>query len=107
MKVEQMTYEYSAAKIEKLFNHELEHIDRLYNLIEPDADSVSRTNWIIKMETCVDEFTAAARTVIEIYIELSNGDCEDWRDLHKLVWELREKLDTRVEHLKEIIDRPF
>lgn len=102
-----MTYEYSAAKIEKLFNHELEHIDRLYNLIEPDADAVSRTNWFTMMETCVDTFTAAARTVIEIYIELSMGDCEDWRELHKLEWELREKLNITVEHLKEIIDRPF
>lgn len=102
-----MTYEYAAAKIEKIFNHELEHIDRIYNLIEPDADAVSRTNWIRLMETCVDEYTAAARTVIEIYIELSNGECEDWRELHKLEWEFQEKLNITVEHLKEIIDRPF
>lgn len=102
-----MTYDYAAKKIENIFNHELEHIDRIHNLIEPEPDAVSRTNWIRLMETCVDEYTAAARTVIEIYIELSNGECEDWRELHKLEWELQERLRITVEHLKEIIDRPF
>lgn len=102
-----MTYEYAAKKIESIFNHELEHIDSIHNLIEPDPDAVSRTNWIRLMETCVNEFTAAARTVIEIYIELSMGECENWRDLHRLEWELRERLATTVEHMKEIIDRPF
>lgn len=102
-----MTYDYAAKKIENIFNHELEHIDRIHNLIEPDPDAVSRTNWIRLMETCVNEYTAAARTVIEIYIELSMGECENWRELHKLEWELQEKLKTTVEHMKEIIDRPF
>lgn len=102
-----MTYEYAAQKIENIFNHELEHIDRIRGLMEPDPDSVSWTNWIRLMETCVDEFTAAARTVIEIYIELSMGECENWRDLHRLEWELQEKLKTTVEHMKEIIDKPF
>lgn len=97
-----MTYEYAAKKIENIFNHELEHVDRIQKRIEPD-----RTNWIMLMETCIDEYTAAARTVIEIYIELSMGECEDWRELHKLEWELRERLKTTVEHMKEIIDRPF
>lgn len=102
-----MTYEYAAKKIENIFNHELEHVDRIQKLIEPDPDAVSRTNWIRLMENCVDAFTAAARTVIEIYIELSEGECEDWRELHKLEWELQERLKTTVEHIKEILDRPF
>lgn len=102
-----MTYEYAAKKIESIFNHELEHVDRIQKLIEPDPDWVDRTNLIRLMETCIDEYTAAARTVIEIYIELSMGDCENLRDLHKLEWELQEKLKTTVEHMKEIIDRPF
>lgn len=102
-----MTYEYAAKKIESIFNHELEHVDRIQKLIEPNPDWVDRTNWIRLMETCIDEYTAAARTVIEIYIELSMGECEDWRDLHKLEWELQERLKTTVEHMKEIIDRPF
>ena len=102
-----MTYEYAAQKIENIFNHELEHIDRIQKLIEPDPDSVSRTNWIRLMETCVDDYTAAARTVIEIYIELSMGECKNWRDLHRLEWELQERLKTTVEHMKEIIDKPF
>lgn len=102
-----MTYEYAAKKIENIFNQELEHIDRIHNMIEPDPDWVSKTSWIRLMETVVNEFTAAARTVIEIYIELSNGERENWRDLHKLEWELQERLNTTVEHMKEIIDRPF
>lgn len=102
-----MTYEYAAKKIENIFNHELEHVNRMQKLIEPDPDWVSRTNWIRLLETTIDEFTAAARTVIEIYIELSEGECENWRDLHKLEWELQERLKTTVEHMKEIIDRPF
>ena len=102
-----MTYDYAATKIINIFNHELEHIDRIRGLVEPDPDWSDRSAWIRLMETAVDEFTAAARTVIEIYIELSNGECEDWRDLHTLEWELREKLNTTVEHMKEIIDRPF
>ena len=102
-----MTYDYAAKKIENIFNHELEHVDRIQKLIEPDPDWVDRTNCIRLMETCIDEFTAAARTVIEIYIELSIGECEDWRELHKLEWELQERLKTTVEHMKEIIDKPF
>ena len=102
-----MTYEYAANKIESIFNHELEHVDRIQKLIEQDPDWMSRTNWIRLMETCIDTYTAAAQTVIEIYIELSNGECENWRDLHKLEWELQERLKTTVEHMKEIIDRPF
>ena len=102
-----MTYDYAAKKIENIFNHELEHVDRIQKLIEPDPDWVDRTNWIRLMETCIDEYTAAARTVIEIYIELSEGECENWRDLHKLEWELQERLKTTVEHMKEIIDKPF
>ena len=102
-----MTYEYAAKKIESIFNHELEHIDRIHNLMEPDPDWVDRSGWIRLMETAVDEFTAAARTVIEIYIELSMGECENWRELHTLEWELQERLKTTVEHMKEIIDRPF
>ena len=102
-----MTYEYAAKKIESIFNHELEHVDRIQKLIETDPDWVSRTNWIRLLETCIDTYLAAARTVIEIYIELSWGECEDWRDLHKLEWELRERLETTVEHMKEITDRPF
>ena len=91
-----MTYEYAAKKIENIFNHELEHVDRIQKLIEPDPDWVDRTNWIRLLETTVDEFTAAARTVIEIYIELSDGKCEDWRDLHKLLWEFAEKLKIYI-----------
>lgn len=102
-----MTYDYAAKKIESIFNHEMEHVDRIRKLIEPDPDWVDRTNWIRLMETCINEFTAAARTVIEIYIELSDGECENWRELHKLEWELQERLKTTVEHMKEIIDRPF
>lgn len=102
-----MTYDYAAKKIENIFNHELEHVERIQKLIEPDPDWVDRTNWIRLMETCIDEYTAAARTVIEIYIELPEGECENWRELHKLEWELQERLKTTVEHMKEIIDRPF
>ena len=102
-----MTYDYAAKKIENIFNHELEHIDRIRGLMEPDPDWSDRSAWIRLMETAVDEFTAAARTVIEIYIELSMGECENWRDLHKLEWELQERLKTTVEHMKEIIDKPF
>ena len=102
-----MTYEYATKKIESIFNHELEHVDRIQKLIEPDPDWADRTIWISKMETCIDEYTAAARTVIEIYIELSMGECENWRDLHRLQCEFQEKLKTTVEHMKEIIDRPF
>ena len=102
-----INYEYAAKKIENIFNHELEHVDRIQKLIEPDPDWVDRTNWIRLIETCIDEYTAAARTVIEIYIELSEGECENWRDLHKLEWELQERLKTTVEHMKEIIDKPF
>lgn len=102
-----MTYEYAAKKIEDIFNHELEHIERIRGLMEPDPDWSDRSAWIGLMETAVDEFIAAARTVIEIYIELSMGECENWRDLHKLEWEFQEKLKTTVEHMKEIIDRPF
>lgn len=102
-----MTYEYAAKKIENIFNHELERVDRIQKLIEPNPDWVDRTNWIRLMETCIDEYTAAARTVIEIYIELSEDECENWRELHKLEWELQERLKTTVEHMKEIIDKPF
>ena len=102
-----MTYDYAAKKIEEIFNHELEHIDHIRNLIEPDPDWVSRTNWIRLMETTVDEYTAAAQTVIEIYIDLSMGDCENWRELHKLQWEFKEQLTNTVEHIKEILERPF
>lgn len=102
-----MTYEYAAKKIKNIFNHELEHVDRISRLMEPDPDWVDRSGWIRLMETAVDEFTAAARTVIEIYIELSNGECENWRDLHRLEWELQEKLKTTVEHVKENINRLF
>lgn len=96
-----MTYEYAAKKIENIFNHELEHIDRIRGLVEPDPDWLDRTLWISKMETAVDEFTAAGRVVIEIYIELSEGKCEDWRELHKLLWEFTEKLKTEVSTNKE------
>lgn len=102
-----MTYEYAAKKIENIFNQELEHVDRIQKLIEPDPDWADRTTWIRLMETSIDEYTAAARTVIEIYIELSEGECENWRELHKLEWELQERLKTTVEHMKEIIDKPF
>ena len=102
-----MTYNYAANKIENIFNHELEHIDRIRGLIEPDPDWVSRTNWIRLMETCADEFTAAAQTVIEIYIDLVPNLGDEWRDLHDLEWQLRERLDTTVEHIKEILDKPF
>lgn len=102
-----MTYEYAAQKIEKIYNQELEHIDRIRELIEPNPNWVSKTNWISLIENTLIEFTAAARTVIEIYIELTMGECEDWRELHKLEWEFTEKLKTTVEHMKEIIDRPF
>ena len=102
-----MTYDYAAKKIENIFNHELEHIDRIRGLMEPDPDWSDRSAWIRLMETAVDEFTAAARTVIEIYIELTNGECKNWRDLHRLEWELQERLKTTVEHMQEIIDRPF
>ena len=102
-----MTYEYAAEKIENIFDHEFEHIDRIRGLMEPEPDWVDRTGWIRLMETAVDEFTAAARTVIEIYIELSMGECEDWRELLKLEWELQDRLKITVEHMKEIIDRPL
>ena len=102
-----MKYDYAAQKIEKIYNQELEHIDRIQNLIEPNPNWVSKTNWISLIENTLIEFTAAARTVIEIYIELSMGECEDWRELHKLEWEFAEKLKTTVEHMKEIIDKPF
>lgn len=80
-----MTYDYAAKKIENIFNHELEHVDRIQKLIEPDPDWVDRTNWIRLMETCIDEYTAAARTVIEIYIELTMGECENWRKHKQLL----------------------
>ena len=102
-----MTYDYAATKITNIFNHELEHIDRIRGLVEPDPDWVDRTIWISQMESAVNEFTAAGRVVIEIYIELSNGECEDWRDLHKLLWELAEMLKTEVSKNKEELEIAF
>lgn len=102
-----MTYDYAATKITNIFNHELEHIDRIRGLVEPDPDWVDRTIWISEMETAVDEFMSAGRVVIEIYIELSNGECDDWRDLHKLLCEFAEMLKTEVSKNKDEIEIAF
>lgn len=102
-----MTYEYAATKITNIFNHELEHIDRIPRLVEPNPDWVDRTIWISQMESIVDQFTAAGRVVIEIYIELSEGKCEDWRELHKLLWKFAEMLKTEVSKNKEEIECAF
>ena len=100
-----MNYEYAAKKIEDIFNHELEHIDRIRGLVEPNPDWSDRTSWIMLMTGAVDQFTAAARTVIEIYIELSMGECENWRELHKLEWECAERLKIEVQKNKEELDK--
>lgn len=99
-----MTYEYAAKKIEELFNKELEHVDVIRGMMEPDPDWVDRTIWISKMENVVNEFVAAGRVVIEIYIELSNCECKDWRELHKIHWSYAEKLKTEVSRNKEELD---
>ena len=90
-----MTYEYAEKKLDELFNKALEHIDRIEQMIEPDGDWLDKSLWSSRKYEVVSEYVAAARTVIEIYIELNNG-AEDWRELHKIAWRCREKLDIEV-----------
>lgn len=100
-----MTYEYAVNKIENIFNHELEHIDRIHALVGVKPNWIEKNSWIRLMETAIFEYKAAARVVIEIYIELASGVCENWRDLHKIAWEYENRLNIIVERNKKEIDK--
>lgn len=102
-----MTYEFAEKKIEEIYEENLDHLKRLRKMVEPNPDWVDLTTWFTIMDGCVNEFSAASNTVIEIYIELSNGECKDWKDLHKLKCDLSEKLKTEVSKNKDEIERPF
>lgn len=90
-----MTYEYAERKLDELFNKALEHIDRINQMIEPDADWLDMSLWSSRKYDAVSNYSAAAHTVIEIYIELNAG-AEDWRKLHEISWRNREKLDIEA-----------
>ena len=102
-----MTYEYAKKKIEEIYDKNLDHLKRLRKMVEPNPDWVDITTWFTIMDGCINEFSASANTVIEIYIELSNGECENWRALHQLKYDLLEKLKTEVSKNKDEIERPF
>lgn len=102
-----MTYEYAAKKIEEIYEENLDHIKRLHKMVEPNPDWVDLTTWFTILDGCLNEFSAATNVVIEIYIELSNGECENWRELHKLKYELSEKLKTEVSKNRNEIECAF
>ena len=90
-----MTYEYAEKKLDDLFNRSLEEIDRIDQMIEPDADWLDQTLWAARKERVVGEYIAAARVVIEIYIETTMGDT-NWRELHTIQWRNAEKLSIEI-----------
>lgn len=90
-----MTYEYAEKKLDELFNKSLEEIDRIDQLIEPDADWLDKSLWTARKEKVVCEYNAAARVLIEIYIETSMVDTE-WRALHAIQWRNAEKLSIEI-----------
>ena len=90
-----MTYVYAEKKLDDLFNRSLEEIDRIDQLIEPDADWLDKSLWIARKERVVCEYIAAARVVIEIYIETTMGDTH-WRELHAIQWRNAEKLSIEI-----------
>ena len=90
-----MPYEYAKKKIDDLFNRALEEIDRIDQLIKPDADWLDRSLWDARKERVVHEYLAAARTVIEIFIEFTQGD-DRWRELHAIQWTNAEKLNIEI-----------
>lgn len=90
-----MTYEYAEKKLDELFNRALEEIDRIDQLISPDADWLDQTLWAARKERAVYEYLAAARTVIEIFIEFTEGD-DRWRELHAIQWTRAEKLNIEI-----------
>lgn len=90
-----MTYAYASQKIVSLFNRTLEHIDKIRNLVEPDVDWVDNSIWFEKMENEISIFRECARTVIEVYIELTEGEL-NWRALHELSRNYEERLITEV-----------
>lgn len=90
-----MTYEYAKKKIDELFNKALERIDRINQMIEADADWLDMSLWSSRKYDAVSNYTAAANTVVEIYIELNPG-AEDWRELHNLSWRNFEKLEIEA-----------
>lgn len=90
-----MTYAYAEKKIDELFNRALEEIDRINQLIEPDADWLDLSLWTARKERAVYEYLAAARVVIEMYIEFTEGDSQ-WRELHVIQWRNAEKLNIEI-----------
>ena len=90
-----MTYGYAEKKLDELFNRSQEEIDRIDQLIEPDADWLDQTLWAARKERVVNEYIAAARVLIEIYIETSMVDTE-WRELHAIQWRNAEKLSIEI-----------
>ena len=90
-----MTYAYAEKKIDELFNRALEEIDRINQLIEPDADWLDMSLWTARKERAVYEYLAAARVVIEMYIEFTEGDSQ-WRELHAIQWRNAEKLNIEI-----------
>ena len=90
-----MTYAYAEKKLDDLFNRSLEEIDRIDQLIEPDADWLDLSLWTTRKEKVVDEYIAAARVVIEIFIETTMGDTH-WRELHTIQWRNAEKLNMEI-----------
>lgn len=90
-----MTFEYAKKKIDELFNRALEDIDRIEQLIEPDADWLDQSLWAARKERVMHEFLAAARIVTEMYIDLTIGD-EHWRELHAIQWTYAEKLNIEI-----------
>lgn len=90
-----MTFKYAETKLNELFNRSLEEIDRIDQLIEPDANWLDQTFWTARKERVVCEYIAAARVLIEIYIETSMVDTE-WRELHAIEWRNAEKLSIEI-----------
>ena len=90
-----MTYVYAEKKLDDLFNRALEEIDRLDQLIEPDADWLDLSLWNARKERVVGEYIASARVVIEMYIEFTEGDSQ-WRELHAIQWRNAEKLNIEI-----------
>ena len=90
-----MPYEYAKKKIDDLFNRALEEIDRINQLIKPYADWLDMTLWAARKERAVYEYLAAARVVIEMYIEFAEGDSH-WRELHAIQWTYAEKLEIEI-----------
>ena len=90
-----MTYVYAEKKLDDLFNRALEEIDRIDQLIEPNADWLDLSLWTARKERVVGEYIAAARIVIEIFIETTMGDTQ-WRELHAIQWRNAEKLNIEI-----------